>query len=490
MGLENRAANRAANYSSQLIQQGSFNPEQHWYSRAFDATIHPIVDFFMRLHPQQIVSRYCNLHPNVKESALHHWLSYQPKYLQWAGTDLIHVMNKQGNREMLVIENNSCPSGQKYMPLLDHNQRQGGYRTMMEHFKPILSAKNSSVQGSLAVVYDKNTLETSGYAAALADVMNEPVHYVPFYEAEENPAVRFNKQGIMQVWGSDQRWHPIRAAFRYLTQRPWNRVPLRLKTQLVNPIIACLAGGRNKMMAAKAYDIFNGTIATSGLKIQTPETIWNVRKEEVPIWVKKMGGQAVIKVPYSNAGQGVFTVINEAELEAFMRRDFPYQLFIVQHLIGHYQWRTEDNNNNFYHIGTVPNALGESYVSDLRIVICATEQGIRPVCMYSRRAKQPLSNTVLNLGKSWEMLGTNLSIRKDINAWDFDVSRLLLMDQFDFDQLGLGLDDLVEGYVQSLLSMIAIDQMAQLLVSSRGAFNKKLFKSLNNDTALLQEMMW
>jgi hypothetical protein len=88
------------------------------------------------------------------------------------------------------------------------------------------------------------------------------------------------------------------------------------------------------------------------------------------------------------------------------------------------------------------------------------------------------------------MLGTNLSIRKDINAWDFDVSRLLLMDQFDFDQLGLGLDDLVEGYVQSLLSMIAIDQMAQLLVSSRGAFNKKLFKSLNNDTALLQEMMW
>jgi hypothetical protein len=64
------------------------------------------------------------------------------------------------------------------------------------------------------------------------------------------------------------------------------------------------------------------------------------------------------------------------------------------------------------------------------------------------------------------------------------------MDQFDFDQLGLGLDDLVEGYVQSLLSMIAIDQMAQLLVSSRGAFNKKLFKSLNNDTALLQEMMW
>lgn len=58
------------------------------------------------------------------------------------------------------------------------------------------------------------------------------------------------------------------------------------------------------MMAARAYDFLNAELLTegAGLEIRVPETIRNVTKNEIPLWVETMGGHAVLKVPYSNAG--------------------------------------------------------------------------------------------------------------------------------------------------------------------------------------------
>ena len=36
-------------------------------------------------------------------------------------------------------------------------------------------------------------------------------------------------------------------AVRYVTQRPWDRIPLNTKTLIMNPLVGCLAGGRNKV---------------------------------------------------------------------------------------------------------------------------------------------------------------------------------------------------------------------------------------------------
>jgi len=46
-----------------------------------------------------------------------------------------------------------------------------------------------------------------------------------------------------------------------------------------------------------------------------------------------MGGHAVVKVPYSNAGQGVFTITSPAELAAFMAEESRYDKYIVQALV-------------------------------------------------------------------------------------------------------------------------------------------------------------
>jgi len=471
-----------------VIQPDEFEAHEHWYPKALNATIHPMINFFLNLEQERIITRYCHMHPTVNGDKLREVLNHKSKYFLWAGADLLNVTSAGGKRQMVVIENNSCPSGQKSMPLIDDNKEQGGYRLMIERtFKPYLKGLRKSMNGGLAVIYDKNTMEASGYAKVIADVMNEPVYYVDFHQDDPNPKVIF-KEGIMHIVNEEKELIPIRAAFRYLTQKPWSRLPLHSKTKILNPIIACLAGGRNKMVAAKAYDIFNAELQGYGLKINTPETIWDVRKNEVPLWVKKMGGHAVIKVPYSNAGQGVYTIVTQKELDDFMELEFDYDLFIVQSLIGNANWSSITSTGKLYHVGTIPNQKNQTFVADIRMMVSSTVNGIRPLCTYARRAPKPLVDEIETSANSWEMLGTNLSIKKENGGWESDTNRLILMDRRDFNKLGVGLDDLIEAYIQTVLSMVAIDNMSQTLVNKNGKFRMKLFKSLNNDESLLNEI--
>lgn len=97
------------------------------------------------------------------------------------------------------------------------------------------------------------------------------------------------------------------------------------------------------------------------------------------------------------------------------------------------------------------------------------------------------------------MLGTNLSIKKDDGNWASESQRLLLMDRKDFNILGIGIDDLIDAYIQTVLSVIAIDRMCgRLMKSVEGSdgahgslteFNYELFEALNPDKALLEEIM-
>lgn len=471
-----------------IIRSGSFEADNHWYPKALNATINPMVSYFLNMNKTSIIERYGHLHPTINISRLEEVLNHRPKFFRWAGADLINVTSLDGRRQMVVIENNSCPSGQKSMPLLDDHDELGGYRKLIEDtFIPTMK-RHRLIPGVTAVLYDKNPMEASGYAATLAELLDEEIYYIYFPKEGYSEYLRFN-DGILQLKTREDIWIDIAAAFRYVTQKPWSRIPIHTKTKILNPVLACISGGRNKMVAAKAYNIFNSDLDGSGLQIKTPETIWDVSKNEIPIWVRKMGGQAVIKVPYSNAGQGVYTIINEKELEAFMLRDFEYDQFIVQSLIGNYTWSSTGSQGKLYHVGTIPSKKGRTYVHDLRMMVHSTENGLRPLCVYARRAAAPLAREVNDSTDSWQMLGTNLSIKDDRGGWDSDTTRLLLMDRRDFNKLGVGLDDLIEAYIQTVLSTIAIDRMAKTFINSSGKFRKKLFQSFNNDQHLMDEIL-
>jgi hypothetical protein len=470
------------------VQPGQFEAENHYYDRVLNAQIHPLVRAFMNLGNNRIIERYCHLHPEIPREAVEYVLRYQTKHMRWAGADLFCVTNDRGTRKVVVIELNSCPSGQKSMPIIQETSEHGSYRVLLERaFLPMLK-KRSLPEGELAVLYDKNHMESSGYAATLADLTNQPVYLVRCDDGDPDPAHRFN-DGVLEIRDPDGQWQSIRAAIRYVTQKPWNRIPPVTKTLFFNPILICLAGGRNKMLAAKAYEIFNRHMRDQKLQIKTPETIRDVSLDSVRMHVDSMGGIAVVKNPYSNAGQGVYTIVNQEELQAFLDEDHSYDRFIVQSLIGNSGWSSRGSVEPLYHLGTIPDKRNNIYVADLRFMVGVGEEGFFPVAIYARRAARPLEAKVSDSGGSWEILGTNLSYKDDAGKWKTQTERLLLMDSRDFNRLGIGVDDLIESYLQSVLSTIAIDQMAEGLVNSKKKFRHKFFATMNPDPRLVDEVM-
>ncbi|KAJ3241510.1 hypothetical protein HDU78_001808 [Chytriomyces hyalinus] len=492
--------------SAKRVGSGEFEAEKHFYPRVLNAHIHPLVSSFLTLGNERILARYTHLNPQVNFDVLKNLLDYKPKYFRWAGSDLFNVTTSSGQRQMIIVETNSCPSGQKSMPLLSElGDDQGGYGVVIDStFLQMLDGVDKSL-GDLAVVYDKNPMEASGYAAVMADHTKEKVWLAEYYDEDPNPPVRW-VDGIMEIRDKANEWHAIRACFRYVTQKPWNRFPLNTKTVVLNNVVSCLAGGRNKMMAARAYDFLNAELDGSGLAVRMPETIRNVTKSEIPLWLDSMGGHAVLKVPYSNAGQGVYTITNKEELREFMQADHHYDKFIVQSLVGNASWSSITRAGKFYHVGTIPNKKNHTFVSDLRVMVCANDSGFKPVAIYARRARMPLLRHLEDDPSitSWEMLGTNLSVKVE-DEWTTEAQRLLLMDRKDFNQLGIGIDDLIDAYIQTVLSVIAIDKMAQRLMKenpsqemcekdkqypwfNQNMFDFELFEALNPDIALLQEI--
>ncbi len=472
----------------QTVSPATFEPEKHFYPRVLNAQIHPMARFFLNLSNERVIQRYVHLNPGVTRAALEEVLSYQPRHFRWSGCDLAHVTTEEGNRQMVLIETNSCPSGQKSMPLYEEHEEQGGYHTVLERtFRPHLAGRRMP-PGGLAVLYDKNPMEASGYAAAMADLMGEPVHLTPFHEDDPSPPARFD-DGVLHIRDAAGEWRPIRCCFRYVTQRPWNRIPLSTKTVILNPVVACLAGGRNKAVAAIAYERYNDALRDSGLCIRTPTTVPEVALSEVRRMVDRFGGHAVIKVPYANAGQGIFIITNEGELRRFEAHPHRYERFLVQSLLGNYHWTSQNpEGKRLFHVGTIPNKTGNSYVFDLRFMVSAGPLGFRPLAVYARRAREPLRDVLHEADDSWSILGTNLSAKQPDGTWATEMTRLLLVDRKDFNMLGMGLDDLIEAYLQTVLATIAIDRMACELIGSRGQLRMKLLSSLNPDPVLLSEI--
>lgn len=478
--LQRRVAERAA--------PGCFVAARHFYPKVVGATLHPLVAFFMRLAPAQIASRYCHLRPQVDRAALEQVLRTRTEHLAWAGADLFYTVNDAGVRRMIVVETNSCPSGHKSMPLLAPGCEQGGYRRLLERCVMPHVADPALPAGGLAVVYDKNYTEASGYAASLADLTGEDVLLAPMAVETLDGPTRF-RDGVLEVRDERGKWTPIRLALRYVTQRPWTRIPVRTRTRIINPVIGCLAGGRNKLVAVKAYQALSAELASAGLEIRTPETLCDVPLADVPACVERLGGWAVVKDPYSNAGAGVWTITSAADLAGFVSAKHRYERFIVQGLVGNAHWTSGGPGSRYHHVGTVPDTQGRIYVADLRLMVCSGPEGFAPVAIYARRAREPLPEVLEPGLNSWPVLGTNLSVPTADGGCAADTDRLLIMDTAEFNHLGLGLDDLIDAYIQSVLSVLAIDRMAANLLKPNGQLDRNRFAQYDNDPNLIAEVL-
>ena len=121
------------------ILPDSFEMENHFYQKTINAELSSVVTNFMNLGNERIAHRYAHLHPSVDPLKLKSLLAYKPRFFNWSGADLFNVTTSDGRRTMILIETNSCPSGQKSMPLMFDHDEYGSYRTLIENtFKPMM----------------------------------------------------------------------------------------------------------------------------------------------------------------------------------------------------------------------------------------------------------------------------------------------------------------------------------------------------------------
>lgn len=192
------------------------------------------------------------------------------------------------------------------MPRIDENNEFGSYKRLLSSLFEAVSQSDKSQGGDLAVVYDKNMMEASGYASILSGMSKERVWLVEYLVDNEDDKENCSKNvkwcnGYMYVRDKYDQWHKIRACLRYVTQKPWTKLPVNTKTLVFNPLVACLAGGRNKIIASYAYQQFNKelTARDSNLLIRMPYSLINVKKRDIPRLIATdpvLNGKAVIKV--------------------------------------------------------------------------------------------------------------------------------------------------------------------------------------------------
>ena len=467
-------------------QKEKWDVHKYYYPNTINKNRHPIVKKFFNLSIDEYIDIYCIRYPLVNKKALKSILEYKPKYCYWIGNDLFPIFD-HNQKKMLVIESNSCPSGQKSLPI-DDNMMSGYYKLIKESFLPLANQPNLPT-GYLAVIYDTNEMENMAYAQVIKHLSGEKVFLYKYNENEQN--IHYLNRILYLRDKQSNQLYPIRAVFRYVTQKPWKVIPFNSRTLIFNPIEVCFAGGRNKQIASLGYLELNRRLNKDNLSIVLPTTINNLNlNKTVQIVKNQFYGKAVIKNPYSNKGQGVFTILDETDLTNFINYKHHYDNFIVQSLIGP---KGISSSSEIYHRGTKPDIKGNQYIYDLRMMCAATDNGLRPITCYARRALYPFSTNgklvKVKNGESWNILGTNLSIKENGN-WTTDNSRLIPFSEKDFQLLGLDLFDLVEGYVQTALSLVSIDMNAQKMFNSSDLKSiKNNIKKKNNDSVLLNEIL-
>lgn len=469
------------------IYPNEFDSKYHFYSKTLKHKMNRTGSDFFQMNNEQIIFRYCRLKPSVKVDYLRECLNYRSKYYTWGGCDLFKVIDRKGKKQLILIESNTCASGVKSTPFIDHSDKYGPYKKLVENFIQLFDISDPRV-GDLAVIYDQNSTESSGYATCLADLTKEKVWLVQYLDDSES--IKW-LDGIMFVCDSNKIWHPIRGCVRLVTQKPWTKIPLISKTIVVNPIITCLAGGRNKNIASYAYKLFNSEQLKNStkLRILEPYTLINVEKQDIKMLIENdvcLNKKAVIKVPYDNCGKGVYTIVNDYELGKFLNADHDYEKFLIQSLCGNFKW----SSGQYFHLGTLPNIItNDIFAFDIRMLVKSNKNGFSPVSVNFRRARKPLADNLDNMDSSWDILGTNLSMTIGKNNWKTDEERLLVMNDEDFTQLGIDIDDLIESYVQTVLAIIAIDQLCiQFYDDSNQIFDVDLFRKINPDEVLINEI--
>ncbi len=464
-----------------IVPQANIAPEDLYASRALKTTYAPEVQRFLKMSPQAMVACYRKRYPEVKQDFLEQAIRYQPRYFRYGGADLFRVYNRHTQKtEMVLIEINSVPGGLSNTPELKNPVYQKFAHFFMETLGKTPFA--SKREGVLAVLSHGQRMDPLGIAQAIARKAKEPVHLITHEKDKplhQQPWRVDASSGGLFIQTKDALWHKVRGAVSLLgPSSMFASQPLSVSQGvLIDPPMVHRAGGVEKARANEAYRAFNmealhSQKAGSNPLIRTPKT-YQVSREEVHALVNEMGSSAVVKLPDGNGGDGIWMLRHERDMAKFLKEteesatSTPSQKYIVQELILPMPWASLSKKPaDRYNRGTVPDRQNmKRYVYDMRMLVAPLNGVWRPLGLLGRQAPTPIPTPDTISDKTspqtiWNVLGTNLS-RKSPQGWFFREQGLMVFDKKGYTPTGLTLDDLVEGYFQSIFAMQAIDKQLQ-----------------------------
>lgn len=139
---------------------------------------------------------------------------------------------------------------------------------------------------------------------------------------------------------------------------------------------------------------------------------------------------------------------------------------------------------------------GQMYAYTVRIIACDSPTGFKTIAICCARAPAPFAKN----GETAEIASDALLNKiKTVHEDDAYVSnigtnpdseqRSFYVDDAGMKGMGIGMDDVVDGFMQTVYSTLAIDNMCKKLTMEDGELNMQLLKELNPDPQLLAEVV-
>lgn len=466
-----------------LIQpRATIAPEDLYAGKALKLTYAPEVKKFLSMSPQERIRLYRQRHPQARPEFLKQAIHYQPRYFRYGGADLFRAYNRHTQQsEMVLIEINSTPGGLSNTPAL----RNPVYQKFAHFFSQTLKASPfcDKKQGVLAVVSHGQRMDPLGIAQAIAQRLKEPVHLIT-HDKEKLPhqqpwRVDASTGGLF-VQSKEGVWHKARGAVALLgPSSAFATQPLTLETGvLIDPPLVHRAGGVEKTRANEAFRAFNMHAlnkkdAPADALIRIPKT-WQTAFSDIPRVIQSLGGSAVVKLSDGNGGDGIWMIRTSDDLAKFQKAHQEAveanpslqhtRQYVVQELLLPIAWANlTQTPAHRYNRSTLPdrNTL-QRHVYDTRMLVAPLDGKWEPLGVFGRKAPGAIPTPdkiqpTTPLEKLWDILGTNLS-RKSSTGWFFREEGLMVFDKPTYDSTGLSLEDLVDGYFQSIFAMQAIDK--------------------------------
>jgi hypothetical protein len=386
------------------------------------ASMAPELRECLHLSPEAIAELYAR-RESIDQGALVRLLRSGARHFRLSGVDLLRTIEAPG---FVVLEANSAPGFGYCTPGRDAWEL--AYRKAA---RLVVETVRAGGEGAVALLTeDKLPCETLGYRHALAQAAGAEV---PVWGPADLRGAELTASRQLRVRGQI-----VAGGLRYLHTNPWELLPPDTAGVYINGTRVDLAGARDKVAAAHAFQKLNDGRSAGLPRLSFPAT-HILRGPSMTAELPGDWAGVVLKPPHLNSGAG---------LRFFSKIPSAWPASTVFPLVAQAMVRPSRS------------LLIDGRVYDLRMVVGSDASGFFPIMAYARLARRPYDESLEGDALAMALI-TNISAAAADGSSRFEYERLLIPSTEGWRRLGLSQEDFAVAYVHSVLATLAIDENSE-----------------------------